>query len=106
MATFWATFSTVQNIPRSGGGLKLVKGRDAEGMTALTTSGSSQIVQRSAADWSAPDSGAVSMRANGAVWVHIAAAPTAVAATDHYVAANERIEIAVESGDKIAVINA
>ena len=106
MATFWATFTTVHNVAKSGGALKLIKGRDAEGLTALTTSGSSQIVQRSAADWSAPDTGAVSVRADGAVWIHIDASPTAVAATDHFLAANERLEFAVESGDKIAVINA
>ncbi|MCH7865943.1 MAG: hypothetical protein IIC56_12105 [Proteobacteria bacterium] len=76
------------------------------GLTALTTSGSSQIVQRSAADFSAADDGALTFRCDGAVWVMIAAAPTAAAGANFYLAANERLEFSVEAGDKIAVINA
>lgn len=106
MATFWATFTTVRNTPRSGGALNLIKGRDAEGMTPLTTTGASGIVQRSASDWVAPATGAISVRCTGAVWVHIAAAPEAAPETDHYLAANERLEFGVETGDKIAVEDA
>ena len=103
MASFWATFTTVRNAVQSGGALKLIKGRDAEGLTVLTTSGTSQIVQRSAADWSAPDVGALSVRADGAVWIHIDASPTAAASVDHYLASGERLEFGVQAGDKIAV---
>ncbi len=106
MATFWATFTTVRNTPRSGGSLNLIKGRDAEGLTVLTTSGTSQIVQRSASDWEAPSTGALVVRTDGAVWLHFAAAPVAAASTDHYLAANESKEYGVETGDKIAVKDA
>ena len=106
MATFWATFGIVDNRARSGGTLPVMKGRGQLGLTALTTSGSSQIVQRAAADFSAADDGALTFRCDGAVWVMIAAAPTAAAGANFYLAANERLEFSVEAGDKIAVINA
>ncbi len=106
MATFWATFTTVRNTPRSGGALKLIKGRDAEGLTVLTTTGSSQIAQRSASDWAAPATGAIAVRCSGAVWIHIDPTPEAAPSTDHYLAANESKEYGVETGDKIAVEDA
>ncbi len=106
MATFWATFSVVENRARKGiEAMPVLQGRGAEGMTALTTSGTSQIVQRSAVDWTAPDTGFVTLRADGAVWVRFAAAPTAAVGSDLYVAANERREFSVKNGDKLAVID-
>ena len=105
MASFWATFGVVDNRAKSGGTQPVMQGRAQEGMTALTTSGASQIVQRAAVDWVAPDEGAVTMRADGNVWVMIAAAPVAAAAANFFLAANERMEFTVETGDKIAVIN-
>jgi len=107
MATFWATYNTVENRGRVGyESQPVMKGRDAEGLTALTTSGTSQIVQRAAADWAAPDTGYVTLRCDGAVWVHFALVPVAAASTDWYIPANETRDFSVMAGDKIAVIDA
>ncbi len=105
MASFWATYNVVSNRALTNT-MPVMKGADAEGLTILTTSGSSQIVQRSATDWKAPSHGYVSVRSDANVWVHIDASPTAVAATDWYIAANAYREFSVEPGQKIAVINA
>ena len=106
MATFWATFNYVENRARTGDTMPVMKGSDAEGMTILTTTGASGIVQRSATDWVAPDRGIVSMRCNGAVWVHVDASPEAAPGIDHYLAADERREFSVQTNDKIAVEDA
>ena len=107
MATFYATFAQVSVRDNDGQVIaEVMKGRGAEGLTALTTSGASGIAQRSSADWSAPADGYVTMRATGAVWVRIAAAPTAAAGADFFLGADERFDVAVVEGDKIAVIDA
>ncbi len=106
MATFWATAGIVDNRARSGGTQPVMKGRGMLGLTALTTSGGSQTVQRSGSDWTAIEEGALTCRCDGAIWIMIAASPTAAAAATFYLAANERLEFSVETGDKIAVINA
>ena len=106
MATFWLTYGTVDNRARSGGTQPVLHGRSLLGAAALSTSGSSQTIQRAAVDFSMPDHGMITVRSDGAVWVHIAAAPTAAAGVAFYLAAAERMEFSVEPGDKIAVINA
>ncbi len=104
MASFWATFNKIDNRALTDT-MPVMRGRDAEGLTVLTTSGTSQIVQRSAADWEAPNHGFVTVRASAAVWMHIAAAPTAVASTDWYIPATETRDFSVQPGDKIAIID-
>ncbi len=105
MATFWATHNIVGNRARTTT-MPVMRGSDAEGLTAITPSGSSQIVQRSGADWTCPNHGFLTIHCDGAVWVHIDPTPVAVAATDWYIPANETRDFEVEPGDKIAVINA
>lgn len=104
MASFWATFNKIDNRAKTNT-MPVMRGADAEGLTVLTTSGSSQIVQRSATDWKAPNHGYVVIRASSAVWVHIDPAPVAVASTDWYIPATETRDFSVKPGDKIAVIN-
>ncbi len=104
MASFWATFNKIDNRALTET-MPVMRGSDAEGLTVLTTSGTSQIVQRSAADWSAPNHGYVVIRASAAVWVHIDPAPVAVASTDWYLPATETRDFSVQPGDKIAVID-
>ncbi len=113
MATFWATFANVDNRARSGSTLPVMKGRGALGLEPLTTTSGSKKVQSSGADWSASRAGNVTLQASAAVWVEIAASPTAVAGvaetsdgTTFYLAANERVELTVETGDSVAVIDA
>ena len=105
MASFWGTFNKVEGRAKATT-MPVMRGANAEGLTVLTTSGSSQIVQRSAADWKAPNHGFLTVRASVAVWIHIDASPTAVAATDWYIPADETRDFSVEPGEKIAVINA
>ncbi len=106
MSTFLATFAHVDNRGRSGVTQPVLQGRDSLGLTALTTDGTSKIAQRSLADWTATRSGNLTIRANGAVWVQVKAAPVAAAGADLYMASGERLELTVEVGDKIAVTNA
>lgn len=117
MAKFSATFSDVVGIAsgivpenalwaRAGPRLRLLKGRTAEGLTNLVTSGVSQVMQRGGADWTAPRDGVLTMRGNGDVWVDIGPTPVAAPDVRFFVGANERQEIAVVAGDKIAVVDA
>lgn len=109
MTVFRATFGLTDNQHVSikpGPGNPVFRGRGANGLDELTTSGASQIVQDGGGDWTAPQTGYVRMKADGEVWVKIAAAPTAAAEADWDMLASERLELAVEEGDKIAVINA
>ncbi len=113
MATFWATFAAVENRARSGGTLPVMKGRGAVGLEPLTTTTGSLVIQDASGDWSAPRNGTVTIQTDLAQWVAIAASPTAIvgvanttAGVDFYLAANERLELTVETGDKIAVIDA
>ncbi len=105
MASFWATFNVVDNRARTET-LPVTKGSAAEGLTVLTTSGTSQIVQRSAADWETPNHGYLTVRCDAAVWIHIDPSPTAAASTDWYIPADETRDFSVEPGEKVAVINA
>jgi hypothetical protein len=105
--TLWGAYSVVENRGRKGiEALPALKGRDAEGFTVLTTGGASGIIQRSGADWSAPDDGFVELRSDTAVWLHFALAPVAVVSTDFFMPANETRIYSVMAGDKIAAINA
>ncbi len=113
MAIFWVTFAAVENRARSGGTIPVMKGRGAVGLEPLTTTTSTLIAQDAAGDWSAPRNGTVTIQADVALWVHVAAAPVAVKGVANttvgaafYLAANERLELTVETGDKLAVINA
>ncbi len=113
MATFWATFGNVDNRARTGGTLPVMKGRHAVGLEPLSVSGTSQVIQFNSADWVASLAGTVTLQADGAVWVAIAATPVAVkgvaGVTDgvtFYIGTNERLDLTVEVNDKIAVIAA
>ncbi len=114
MATFWATFANVENRARSGGTLPVMRGgTGALGLEPLTTSSSSQNVQNGAGDWTASRDGNITIQSSAAVWLAIAASPTAVAGVagsingvHFYLAANERLELTVETSDKLAVIDA
>ena len=106
MATFKATYTQV--TVRSGGQAiqPVMDGKGATRLTDLTTSGTSQIVQSGGSDFEAPFAGYITMFANGAVNVQIAASPTAAATAGFALQSGERLELAVEAGDKIAVIDA
>ena len=91
MATFWATFANVDNRAKSGGTPPVLQGRGSLGLTPLTTTGASGIMQRSSTDWIAPRSGNVTLRGSAAAWVQIAAVPEAAPGADLYIALGERI---------------
>ena len=112
MATFWATHNIVGNRARTTT-MPVMRGSDAEGLRPITTSSSSQIVQRGGADWKAPNHGFIAIRCDGAVFIHIDAAPTAVKGAvgatdpvDWYLPADETRDFEVLPGEKIAVIDA
>ncbi len=110
MAVFRSTFGLadsqhIANRSRTAGGNPVFLGRGANGLDELTTTGTTAKVQDGGGDWSAPQFGYVTMIATGAVWVHVAAAPVAVVAKGFFIEASERLELAVEAGDKIAVID-
>lgn len=112
MATFWATHNIVDNRSKTTT-LPVMRGVDAEGLRPITTSGTSQTVQRGGADWTCPNHGYLTIRCDGAVWIHIDASPTAVKGVagatdpvDWYIPANETWDFSVEPGDKLAVIDA
>ena len=112
MAIFYATFNVVSNRALTNT-MPVLKGVDAEGLRPITTSSSSQTLQRGGADWSAPNHGYVSVRGDADMWIHIDTSPTAVKGAvgatdgiDWFIAANAYREFSVEPGEKIAVINA
>lgn len=108
MAVFRATFALADNqhvAVKPGPGNPVFQGRGANGLDELTTSGTSQKVQDGGGDWSAPSHGYVTMRAETPVWLHVAAAPVAVVAKGWFMDLGERLTLAVEEGDKLAVIN-
>lgn len=112
MATFWAGYNIVGNRAKTTT-MPVVRGSDAEGLRPITTSGSSQIVQRVGVDWKSPNHGFITVRCDGAVWIHIDPSPTAVAGAagatdpvDWYIPANETRDFEVQPGEKIAVIDA
>ncbi len=112
MATFWATFNVVSNRALTDT-MPVLRGADAEGLRPITTSGTSQIVQRDSGDWTAPNHGYLTVRCDGAVYIHIdtsaVAVSGAVGATDPvdwYIASGERRDFSVEPGQKIAVKDA
>jgi len=88
-----------------GSGNQVFRGRGANGLTEMTVMGTTAKVQDGGADFSAPRSGYVTMRATGPVWVQVAAAPTAAVEADWFIDLGERLTLALEEGDKIAVIN-
>ncbi len=107
MATLRVTAGQVRGRARSGGTPPVMRGANAEGLTSITTSGTSQIVQRAASDWEAgADTEFVRLWCDGNVWIHIDAAPVAVADIDHYLPSGAWLELSVASGDKIAVKDA
>ncbi len=110
MAVFRATFGLadsqhIVNRARTNFGNPVFLGRGANGLDELTVGASSAKVQDGGGDFSAPQYGYVTMRATGPVWVHVAAAPVAVVAKEFFMDLGERLTLAVEEGDKIAVIN-
>lgn len=109
MAIFRSTFALSDNQhPRNrpeATGKEVLQGRGANGLTELTTTVTSGLVQDGGSDFAAPQDGYVTMHASAAMWVKIAAAPTAAVASDFYMEALERLELAVQEGDKIAVID-
>ena len=112
MATFLATYNKVTWRAKSTT-MPVLRGSDAEGLRPITTSSSSQIVQRGGVDWKAPNHGAIQVRCDAAVWVHIDPAPTAVKGAvgatdpvDWYLPADETRDFEVLPGEKIAVIDA
>ncbi len=109
MAVFRSTFGLadnqhIANRARTAGGNPVFLGRGANGLDELTVTGTTAKVQDGGGDWSAPQYGYVTMRATGPVWVHVAAAPVAVVAKGFFMDLGERLTLAVEEGDKIAVI--
>ncbi len=108
MAVFRSTFGQadsqhMENRPDRGE--HVFRGRGANGLTELTTSGTTGKVQDGGADFSAPRAGYVTMRATGPVWVQVAAAPTAAVEADWFMDLGERLTLWVQEGDKIAVID-
>ena len=110
MAVFRATFGYadsqhIANRSRTAGGNPVFLGRNANALDELSTTASSQKLQDGGGDFAAPSFGYVTMRADGAVWVHVAEAPVAVVAKGFYMDIGERLTLALEEDDKIAVIN-
>ena len=108
MAIFRSTFALADNqhsSNRPGPGNQVFHGRGANGLTELSTSGTSGLVQDGGSDFSAPQAGLVSMRATGPVWVQVAAAPVAAVAADFFLDLGERLTLELEEGDKVAVID-
>ncbi len=108
MAVFRATFALadsqhMENRPDRGE--HVFRGRGANGLTELATTGTSAKVQDGGADWAAPRAGYVTMRATGPVWVQLAAAPTAAVEADWFMDIGERLTLEVVEGDKLAVID-
>lgn len=109
MATFKATFCVVNKSSRtavSGETMPVPELSSATRLTDLTTSGSSQNVQESGADFEAPSAGFVRLFSDGAVNIAAGASPTASATAGMAVPANTVYDIALREGEKLAVINA
>lgn len=108
MGVFRSTFALADDqmpYTKNGEGMSALRGNGAIGLTEMTTAGTSANVQSGGADFQAPNHGYVTLKCTTAVWVRVAAAPTAAVGSDFYLDANERIDLAVIPGDKIAVID-
>lgn len=105
MATFWATFCASGDRGLTGDAMPAMKGRNARGLTVLTTSGTAGLVQSGGADFMAPNTGVVAFLCDGPIWVHVGSNPTAAVGTAFYFAADERQYLTLENGDKISVID-
>ncbi len=105
MATFRATFAPKAQSVALGGGLSVMMGSDATGLSELTTSGTAGNVQSGGSDFEAPSDGFVTMVADGAVWVSMGSSPTAAVGTDWYLKADERLDLAIRKDHKISVID-
>lgn len=108
MATFRATVGNVHAQKVSGvhgNGQPVLHGRSLNGLTELTTSGTAGLVQSGGSDFEASQGDFVTMVCTGAVWVAIAASPTAAVGTELFLKADERWTGSLEEGDKISVID-
>lgn len=107
MAVFRATFSQVQNqAMASNTPMPVLHLPSAERLTTLLTSGSSQIVQLSGADWQAPADGYVLVHSDGDVDVAASESPVANATSGFFLPADTLLSFSIAEGDKIAVVNA
>lgn len=107
MATLNASFIQVLNRSMAGSVLAVPQGANAQGPTALTTSGTAQTVQRGGADWTMPSDGYVAIYCDGAV--RVAEGETAASGASpvgHYVPASTLYTISVRSGSTLSVIDA
>lgn len=108
MATFRATFSTVENRAGSSGStMPVMKGAGAVGTTALTTSASAQTVQRGGGDWTAPTDGYVTAYCDGFVRMAVdGTAATGASPAGHLVTSAGPVSVSIESGQALSVIDA
>lgn len=104
MSTVRATFATIENMA-GGGPVPVMSGRRAVGLTELTASGTAALIQSGGSDFEASKHGAVQIRSDAAEWFSVGADPTAAVGTDFYLPADTTMEVGVQPGDKISVIN-
>jgi hypothetical protein len=106
MATFYATFMTVQNRSARGQEHTIGSGKGAIGPVALTTSGTAQVLQRASANWVMPSHGVVVVYCDGNV--RVAAGETAAVGASpvgHFVPGGQLYPISVTAGETLSVID-
>jgi hypothetical protein len=106
MATFYATFFPIGNYSAHGRDHTIGTGKGALGLTALTTSGSAQTVQRASASWTAPSDGFVVVYCDGNV--RVAAGETAAVGASpvgHFVPGTQLYPLSITAGESLSVID-
>jgi hypothetical protein len=108
MATLRATFMTVESRALTGATLQAADLSGATRLADLTTSGASQVMQAvGGGDFVAPAGGIVVFDVSAdAVNVAAGAAPVAAATAGVYLRAGLSYAFTIDTGDKIAAINA
>lgn len=106
MATLKASFAQVSVRSLTGGTMPIPLLSSAVRLNALTTSGTSQIVQLGGSDWAAPRDGFVLLVCDGDIDVAAGTAPVASATAGVTVRSGVAREFGVLAGEKLAVINA
>lgn len=107
MASFNATFFTVQNGAISGGTMPAPQGNGAVGTATLSTSATAQTAQRGGTDWAAPADGFVRVHSDGAVRIGVGeTAATGASPVGHYLATNAEADLSIAAGQTLSVIDA
>lgn len=105
MATARATFMKTEALDVRKKQLNVYDSEEALGLDELTTSGTADNFNESAAEWTSGYDGILRFICDGDVWIDVGPTPTAAVGTSIYAPANEVVDLFVRQGRKVSVID-